>query len=173
MDSAVVGRVLALGQTAVLLHAGLGDELGVLVGDAVSAFVVGLGIVRRPPVAQISVLVELAPLVVVSVYGLVPNHCACSRIVDGVVLGGIEERRLQNSGWKVDGVGLGILVGIDRRRGHSPLGPVERLTNLLELAIHFKCRGTLHVAQMIVRLDFQSRIVAPVVGISDFVNLGG
>src|SRR3984957_9912540 len=134
MDSAVVRGVLALSQAAVLLHAGLGHELGVLVGDAIASFVVGLGIVRSPPVAQIAVLVELASLVVVSMNGFVPNDSAGGRIVDSIVLGGIEERRLQNAGREVDGVGLRVLVGIHSRRCHLPFGSVERLSNLLELA---------------------------------------
>src|SRR5208282_3352411 len=130
MDSAVVGGVLTLSQAAVLLHAGLGNKLGVLVGDAVAALVVGLSIIGGPPVAQITVLVELAPLIVIAVDGLVPNHCASGRVVDRIVLGGIEERRLQNPRREVDGVGLGILIGVHGWRRHSPLGPVERLANL-------------------------------------------
>src|ERR1700721_102089 len=97
MDSAVVGGVLALSQAPILLHAGFGNELGVLVGDAVAAFVVGLGIVGGPPVAQISMLIELSPLIVIPVDGLVPNHNPGSGIVDRVILGGIEERRLQDA----------------------------------------------------------------------------
>src|SRR5580692_6120144 len=112
MNSSVVGRVLTLGQTAVLLHAGFGDELGVLVGDAVATFVVGLSVVRGPPVPQISILIELAPLVVIPMNRFVPDHCAGGRVVDRVVLSGIEEGRLQNSGGEIDGVGLGILVSV-------------------------------------------------------------
>ncbi len=52
-QSAVIGCVLALSQVAVLLDAGLRNLLGVLVGDALSALVVGFGIFRGPPVAQI------------------------------------------------------------------------------------------------------------------------
>src|SRR5271156_1990429 len=101
MNSAVVSRVLALSQTAILLHPGFRDELGVLVRNAVAAFVIGLGIVRSPPVAQISVLVKLASLVVIAMDGLVPNHRASGRIVDRIVLRRIEEGRLQNPGRKV------------------------------------------------------------------------
>src|ERR1700693_3168104 len=135
MDSAVVGGVLALSQAPILLHAGFGNELGVLVGDAVAAFVVGLGIVGSPPIAKISVLIEFSPLVVIPMNGLVPNHSAGSGIVDRVILGGIEERRLQDASREVDGIGLGILVGIYRRRRHSPLGSIEWLANLLQLAV--------------------------------------
>src|SRR5580692_2629794 len=156
MYPTVVGGILALGQAAVLLHPGFRDKLGVFIGNAIAAFVVGFGIVRGPPVAQISVLVEFASLVVIAMDGLVPNHSTGSGVVDCVVLGGIEEWWLQNSSWKVDGVGLGIFVGIDCWRSHSPLGSIQRLTNLLELAVHFECRRALDVGQMIVSLDFES-----------------
>ena len=173
MNSAVISRVLALGQAAVLLHASFGNELGVLVGDAVAALVIRLSIVASPPVAQISVLVELAPLVVIPMDGFVSDHGAGRSIVYRVIPGGIEEGRLQNAGRKVDGVGLGILIGIHGRWRHSPLGSVEPLANLPELALKLESRRTLHVGQMIVRPDFQRRVVTPVVGISDLVNLGG
>ena len=42
-----------------------------------------------------------------------------------------------------------------------------------EVAAEFKRSGTLHVAQMIVHANFQSRVVSPVVGVADLVNLGG
>ena len=154
MDSAVVGGVLALGQAAVLLHTGFGNKLGVLISDAVASFVVSFGIVSGPPIAQISVFVEFAPLIVIAMDGLVPNHGASGRVVDRIVFGGIEERRLQNSGREVDCVGLRILVCVHRRRGHSPLGSVQPLANFLQLAVEFECRSSLHVGQMIVRLEF-------------------
>src|SRR5208282_6413994 len=100
MYSAVVGRVLALGQAAVLLNASFGDEFGVLLGDAVASFFICLSIVSGPPVTQISILVELAPLVVIPVDRLVPNHRAGGSIVDRVVLSEVEEGRLQNPGRK-------------------------------------------------------------------------
>src|ERR1700676_4973583 len=110
MDSTVVSGVLALSQAAILLHAGFGNELGVLVGDTVAAFVVGLGIVRSPPVAQIAMVVELSPLIVVTMDGLVPDDRAGGRIIYRVILCRIEERRLQNTRREIDGVGLGILI---------------------------------------------------------------
>src|ERR1700683_5214337 len=155
MNSAVVSRVLTLSQAPILLHPGFRNEFGVLVRNAVAAFVVGLGIVRGPPVAQISVLIKLASLVVVPVDGLVTNHRASSRVVDRIVLRRIEERRVQNSSRKVDGGGLRILIRIHRGRGPPPFSSIQRLANLLELAVHFECRGTLYVNQMIVSRNFQ------------------
>src|SRR5580692_733410 len=173
MNSAIVGRVLALGQAAVLLHAGFRDEFGVLVGDAVATFVVGLSVGVSPPVAQISALIELSTLVVIAVDGFVSDHSAGGCVVDCIVFGGIEEWRLQNSRWKVNGVGLGILISVDRGRRHAPFSSIERFANLLELAIHLEGCGPLYVGQMVVCGNLQSRVVAPVVGISDFVDLSG
>src|SRR5579864_1180893 len=153
MNSAVVGRVFTLGQAAVLLHTGFRDKLGVLVGDAIPAFVVGLGIVGGPPVTQIAFLIELAPLVVVAVDGLVANHSAGGGIVDRVVLGRIEKRRLQNSRREVDGVGLRVFIRVHSWRRHSPVGSVDLLANFAKLTVEFKRRGTLHVFQVIVRMN--------------------
>src|ERR1700733_2521087 len=124
MDSAVVRSVLALSQASVLLHAGLGDELGVLVSDAVAAFVIGLGIVGGPPIAKIAIRIELSPLVVVSVNGFVPNDRARGRIIYRVILRRIEKWRLQNPCREIDRVSLCIFIGVHGWRRHSPLGSV-------------------------------------------------
>ena len=105
MDSAVVGCVLALSQAAVLLHASFGNELGILVGDAVAAFVVGLGVVRSPPVAQITVVVELAPLIVITVNGFVPNDRAGGGIIYRVIFAGSK-----NGGCRIPAGKLMVLV---------------------------------------------------------------
>src|SRR5262249_48042473 len=86
-NSTVVRRVFPLRQQAILLHAlaGIGNGLGVLVGDALAALVIFLGIVRGPPVAQIALGIELAALIVESMNDLVPDHHSDGTVIHGVV----------------------------------------------------------------------------------------
>src|SRR5207237_3253866 len=90
--AAIIRGVFALGEQAVLLYARLGNLLGVLVRDALAALVVLLGIGRRPPVAQIALGIELAPLVVEAMGDLVPDHRAGAAEVNGIVHVGVNVR---------------------------------------------------------------------------------
>src|ERR1700685_1107083 len=78
MDAPVIRRVLALGEQAILLDSrtGIGNLLRVLVGNALAAFVVLLGVFRSPPVAQVALSVELAPLIVKAVSQFVADDHA-------------------------------------------------------------------------------------------------
>src|SRR6202035_5208847 len=69
METSVVSRILALSQQAVLLDpgAGVGNFLRVLIGDALAALVVLLGVFGGPPVAQVALSVEFASLIVEAV----------------------------------------------------------------------------------------------------------
>ncbi len=87
MDAAVVGRVFALGEQAILFHAGagVGNVLRVLVGDALAAFVILLAVFRGPPVAQVAVSVELAALIVEAVNDFVTDDHADGAVVHRVI----------------------------------------------------------------------------------------
>src|SRR5450755_4573816 len=124
MDAAVVGGIFALGEQAVLFDSGtsVGDVLRVFVGDALAAFVILFAVFGSPPVPQVSVGVELASLIVEAVDDFVSDDHTDGAVVHGVILGGIEERRLQDASGEVDGVELRIVVGVDGGRGHRPLG---------------------------------------------------
>src|ERR1700733_6870610 len=76
MDAAVIRRILALGQQAVLLHSGtgVGNFLRVFVGDAFAAFVILLSIFGSPPGAQVAVSVKLASLIIEAVSEFVTYH---------------------------------------------------------------------------------------------------
>ena len=93
MESAIIGGVLALGHAAILLHAGarFGNFLGVLVGDALSALVISLGVRLGPPIAQVALGVELASLVVEAVNDFVADDRANRAVIYGIVLLRIEE----------------------------------------------------------------------------------
>ena len=60
--------------------------------------VVALRVRLGPPVAQVSLFVELAPLIVEAVRQLVADDRAGAAVVDGGVAAGLIERRLQDAG---------------------------------------------------------------------------
>ena len=63
-QAAVVGGVLAQSQLAIHLHVIHSDKIAVLLHLAVCLFFKLLGIVRRPPVCEVSVAIVLSPLIV-------------------------------------------------------------------------------------------------------------
>src|SRR5215472_134856 len=147
MESAIVRGVLALGHAAILLDPGacFGNFLRVLVGDALSALVVRLGVRLGPPIAQVALRVELASLVVKPVDDFVADDRADRTVIYGIALLWIEEGRLEDAGGKIDGVGLWIFVGVDGGRGHTPLSAVERRADFVDPAQEFKSRRVLTV----------------------------
>src|SRR5205823_2157933 len=163
--AAVISGVLALGEQAILLYARLGNLPSVLVRYALAALVVLLGVGRRPPVAQISLGVELAPLVVEAVGDLMADHRAGAPEVNGIVHVGVKVRRLQNAGRKIDGVELGIVIGVDSGRSHGPLATIYRLADLVQPAMKFEVARLVDILQEAPAPDFHAGVIAPAVGI--------
>ena len=96
--SAEVGDVLSARQLAVDLDVVHHRVPGVLVAHAVHFLLEALGVVVSPPIPQVSLGVELAPLVVEAVGQLVADGGTGVSVVRGLVQLGIEERRLEDSG---------------------------------------------------------------------------
>src|SRR5215472_12801393 len=166
---AQVCDVLALGELAVDLDVVDDDVLGILIDHALAALLELLGIVLAPPVAQITLGVELAALVVEAVGEFVTNRASGIAVVRSIVQLGIIERRLQHAGREIDIVHLRVVIGVDGRRRHAPLAPVQRPADLRQLAFALKNYRALHVAEVIVAPDFYGAVVAPLVGITDLV----
>ena len=82
---AQVGDIFAHGELAVDLDVIHGDVLRILVGDATGALLKLLAILRRPPVAQIALRVELAAFVVEAVGQFVADGGAGVAIVRSIV----------------------------------------------------------------------------------------
>jgi hypothetical protein len=163
----VVGDVLAQGQLAVDVVARQRLEGVVLLdqhrGLGLEVLVVGLG----PPVAQVAVAVVLGALVVEAVADLVADHGADAAVVDRVVRVGVEERRLQDRGREHDLVHLRVVVGVDGLRRHAPLVAVDRLAQLVDFAVGFDHARTHHVADQVVTLHHQLRVILPLVRVAD------
>ena len=171
MDSAIVSSVLALGEQTVLLDSGSGVRhfLRVFIRDALAAFVILLAIFGGPPVTQVAVRVEFASLIVEAMNDFMSDDHANGAEINRIVFRRIEIRRLQNTGGKVDGVELRIIVGVDRRRSHGPLSAIYGFANLRHPALELKGRGVRDVVQITRARDVHIRVITPIRGISDFV----
>ena len=112
----------------------------VLVDEALRARFEGLAILGRPPVAQISLGIEMAALVIEAVRQFVADYRADAAHVDRIVGAHVEKWRLKNAGWEIDVVLLRVVVGVDCRRAHAPLGAIHRFSNFCELADGFQIR---------------------------------
>ena len=172
--SAVVGDVLAEGQGAVGHQAGHNLHLVELVHQHLGLLHEGGAVLGGPPVVHIAVLVEQAALVVKAVGHLVTDHHADGAVVHGVVRIRVEERRLEDTGREADLVGRRVIVGVDRLRGHAPLGRVRRLAELGQVVRHVPGAGgaqVLVVAQG--RIDGEGAVVLPLVRVADLHGEGG
>jgi hypothetical protein len=118
----------------------------------------------RPPVLQISARVELAALVVEAVRQLVADRAAGVAVVRRVVHPRVVERGLQHARRKIDRVHLRVEISVDGRRRHPPLGAIERLADLVELAPRLEAIAALDIARVIARPHFVRAVIAPPVG---------
>ena len=89
-QAAQVGDIFSQGELAVDLDVIHGYVLRILIGNTIGAFVELLAIFQCPPVAQISVSIELASFVVEAVGEFVSNGGSGVAIVGSVVGLGIE-----------------------------------------------------------------------------------
>src|SRR5207253_11388539 len=121
------------------------------------------------PVAQISLGVELAPLVVEAMGDLMAYHRAGAAKVNGIVHVGVKVRRLQNAGREIDSVQLGIVIGVDGGRSHGPLAAIYRLADLVQPAMKLEVARLMDILQETAASDLHAGVIAPAVGISDLV----
>ena len=101
----MVCQVLAQCQLAVCLQSRKHFNVVEEVYHYLSTFVEAFSIACCPPVTQVTVLVELASLIIESMSHFVSDHNADSSIVEGIVSIHVEERILKNSGREADFVG--------------------------------------------------------------------
>src|SRR5947208_15201571 len=115
-----------------------GNKVVILMDNARGTLLKFLGVLLSPPLVEIAFGIELAAFVVESVRELVANYGGRVAVVNGIVHLQVIERRLQNAGGKIDVVHLRIVISVDRRRGHAPLAPVNRLADLGNLPVRLK-----------------------------------
>ena len=125
-----------------IIHGHAGIELS---GELVSFGDKPCAVFSGPPVFKISFGIGSAALIVKTMGHFMADHRADAAVVHRVIRLGVEERRLQNSGGKHDFVQGGIVIGIYRRRGHSPAVAIDRMTEPGEAKSRLERLGPHHV----------------------------
>ena len=126
-----------------------------------------LEVLRRPPVREPALRVELAALIVEAVADLVPDRRSHRAVVRRAGARRIEERRLQDRRREVERILQREVDGIDRLRRHPPLGAIHGLMQLRELPVIFEERRPLDVSKRVTLHDVERRVVDPLVRVSD------
>src|SRR5439155_10065730 len=124
-----VGEILAKGQLSVHVEAvedGVRIELRCHESSAALEL---LEIGSAPPIAEISLRVELRTLIIETVRHLMPDDGAHASVVHRVICVRIEKRRLHDSSRKDDLVHRWVVVRVDSGRGHSPLRAIDWLAD--------------------------------------------
>ena len=97
------------------------------------------------------------------------DHRAGAAEVNGIVHVGVKVRRLQNAGREIDGVELGIVIGVDGGRSHGPFAAIHRLADLVQPAMKFEVARLMDILQETPASDLHAGVIAPAVGIADLV----
>ena len=168
-EPAEVADVLADRQRAVdgVGVAALGGELVVLVDEDRGEGVEGGPVVIGPPVDHRPGAVVLRALVVEAVADLVADDGADRAVVDRVVGVGMEERRLEDGRREHDLVHRGVVVRVDRLRGHVPLVAVDGGADLGQLAVHGDGERAARVAEQVGRVGLEGGVVLELLGVAD------
>src|SRR5205807_5042370 len=115
-----------------------GCVAGILVGHTLRSGIKFFFILLGPPVAQVALGIELAALVVEAVSQFMSDYGANPTEVQSIISTVIVERRLENSRWKGDVVELRVVTSIHGHGWVRPVVFVDRLANLVQLALKFE-----------------------------------
>ena len=169
---AIVSRVFTQRQPAVEMNIIHRDKRAVFIGNAGCALVKFVAVRLCPPVFKVAFRIELAALVVKAMRKFMANHYADAAKIHGIIRIFIEERRLQNAGREINVIVWRAVIGVHGWRRHAPLFLVQRLANLIEIALDFKRARSLDIANKIAAHDLHRTVVAPGVRVADFVGDG-
>ena len=103
---------------------------------------------------------------------LVADHGSNAAVIYGVIEFGVEERRLQNACREIDVILRRRIVGIHRRRSHRPLLRVRRLADLVQVSPNCEFICAKRITERVNAVHFYTRVVAPILGIADFIGDG-
>ena len=149
-----------------------GHERVVLGDEVLGALLEGGAVVVGPPVVQQPVAVEAAALVVEAVADLVADDRADAAVVRRGVALGVEERVLQDRRGEHDLVHQRVVVRVDGLRRHVPLVAVDRLADLVELAVVLPHVRAADVADEVAGVDLERRVVLPLHRVPDLRGEG-
>ena len=173
LQAAMVGDVLAQGELAVGVEVGQHLDGVEVVDEDTSPLLEAGGVVSRPPVLEVAVLVVLAALVVEAVGHLVANDHADGAVVAGVVGRHVKEGVLEYAGGEAYLVGGGVVVGIDGLGRHEPLVAIDGLAGLGEHVVVLEGVGAGDVGPVRVVLHAEGGVVAPPLGVANLDAEGG
>src|SRR5207237_3834562 len=128
--AAVICRVFPKREFAIQLQIVNRNEVSVFVGNATGPLFKFLAVLFRPPVAQIALRIELAPLVVESMSQLMADDRANAPEIHVIVNFLVEERWLQNPRWENNLIAWRTVIDVPRRCSHAQFLASERLAAL-------------------------------------------
>src|SRR5271156_2544489 len=177
LQSSVVGRIFTQRQLAIELNVALvvlhRNKTRILVGRAIGALLKFLGVLRRPPVAEIALRIVLPALVVEAVREFMSNHHPDAAIIHRVIHQLAVKRRLQNSRGKVDIIHRRPVISVNRWWSHPPILTIRRLIDLLIQPLHLERARAHRIARIIAGRNHHAAVIAPSVGIANIVDDGG
>ena len=153
--SADIRDVFALRQLAVYMQARQRLIFVVLLHDRTRAFLKFLGGLRCPPIAQVAFGVELPSLIIEAVRHLMADDGANPAVIHCLVGVRIEERRLQNAGWKHDFVHVRVIISVHRWRRHPPVGAIDWFADLLNVTISLELFSSQRVQDVRAAVDLE------------------
>ena len=165
--AAKIGNVFSQGQLAVHVHRIDTDILIELLAKTLCTLRKRLPVRCRPPLPEVSPCVELTPLIVKSVRHLVADHRADAAVIHRIVRLRIEERGLQNPRGEDNLIHQWVIVSVHGGRCHPPLRPVNRLSDVVKLALELERACTHEVCNERSPVDRESAVILPLVRISD------
>src|SRR5438552_15888557 len=125
------------------------------------------GVLRRPPVCEFALRVELRASVVEAMTDLVPDCRAGGAVIGRGICFRIEKRRVEDGGGKVEPVLEWKIKGVDRLRSHPPFAAIDRATELGQLVMIFPLARSPVVAKGIVAPDDEPGVIAQGIRVTD------
>src|SRR6185369_722561 len=147
--AAIVGCVLPERQLSIQLQVIDGYEIAVLVRNTAGTLFKFLSVLLGPPIAQIALCIELAPLIVKAMRQLMSNHGSDRTEIHVFIHALVEEGWLQNAGWKDNLVHRSAVIGIHRGGCHLPFFFVDGLADLCNLPPRFELVGAQEIAHQV------------------------
>src|SRR5207237_10578030 len=105
------------------------------------------GVLRRPPVCEFALRIELRAAVVKAMTDLVPDCRAGGAVIGRGICFRIEKRRVQDGGGKVEPLLEWQIKGVDRLGSHPPFAASDPATELCQLVLVFPLSRAPVVAQ--------------------------
>src|SRR5579863_1508030 len=166
-ESAKIGDAFTQNKLAIFVKVAL-NGIGIeLFDDALCPGFEILGVFGCPPIAQITVGVELSALIVKTVSHLMADSGADAAVIESIIRLGVKEGVLKNAGGKNDFVKLGIVIGVHSGGSHAPFAVVHGRADLGKIAVEFKRIAPKEVQHVRAAVNGERGVITPLIGVSD------